>query len=408
MANVPEGESYTQVPTSSPREEEEAKALYDVTLELHYVSNHPEVALEKASVWGTAVVLPQVARSSGWNPTFVMLALRVYINYIICITISMGLITYIGEETHIMNPLGGQMHLCDFGANIDACPDGDHCVGPGGTRFTPTRMYGYTQWAIQKFVKQALLDVVPDQEDLINAKVDPGEWGVENKYCRLSVVLCFFMSMVPEVGSIVEYVRVIMRLPTQNESWIRFSNLDSAKTGEEVNPWEKVSFQVSGIPLFWKAFYFVVLVIPRIAIIHFVLFEGTQLLMETAGITDSVMSAVSMSFIADIGGMVFRCLAPRPVPQIMSRLKQAPQIQEERRNPPLWCLIIPGKVVVLFGMTFLYVWNYYREKCTQTADGTWVSHDMYTPQSTSYTLTNLLLHNIAYLNEPFWSMPSEE
>merc|ERR1712217_613249 len=100
--------------------------------------------------------------------------------------------------------------------------------------------------------------------------------------------------------------------------------------------------------------------------------------------------------------MVFRTLAPPPVPHIMSRLRQPAQVQRERHNPPKWCLVIPGKVVVLIIMMAVYVANYYREKCTLSADGTWVSHDMYLPQSTTYTLANLFFHNLEFAKEPFW------
>ena len=111
-----------------------------------------------------------------------------------------------GWVRDLMLPVEMRMHLCDFGANLDTCkgPDEvvDGCVGPGGmgfwwslfvlclihsdslvcrcrslavsqemkwtwgscpvlilsltgTQFAPPRLYGYTQWAVQKFTKQA-------------------------------------------------------------------------------------------------------------------------------------------------------------------------------------------------------------------------------------------------------------
>ena len=42
-----------------------------------------------------------------------------------------------------------------------------------GTQYTPPRLYGYTQWAVQKFTKQALLDVLPDKEEDIKREGGP-------------------------------------------------------------------------------------------------------------------------------------------------------------------------------------------------------------------------------------------
>ena len=93
------------------------------------------------------------------------------------------------DKQLLLCPLVARMHLCDFGADLDVCkgPDAEfepRCTGPGGreekvprsvsiekcgqrqrrrfrdnshagTQFSPSRLYGYTQWAVQKFTKQA-------------------------------------------------------------------------------------------------------------------------------------------------------------------------------------------------------------------------------------------------------------
>merc|ERR1712232_986680 len=218
------------------------------------------------------------------------------------------------------------------------------------------------------------------------------------------------MAMVPEIGALAQYVRLLWQVPTDAESWIQYPCFEGGEDGIDIeeqstiDPWERVKFQVAGIPLGWKLFYIVVLVIPRAMILHFVLYEGVELLMETAGITDSVLSAVSMTFIADIGGMIFRTLAPRPVPEIMSRLRQPSTPRKDKVNPPWWFLILPGKVLLMCFVLAAYLSHYYSENCTRSADGTWVSKDMHQPQSTRYTLENLLLHNEQVAKAPFWSM----
>jgi len=237
---------------------------------------------------------------------------------------------------------------------------------------------------------------------VINEKVDPGEYGIENYWCRLSAVALFIMSMVPEIEHVFRYLRFFWEIPTASQSWIQYSG---EKDGKE--PWDRVKFQVAGIPLVWKLFYLVILIIPRIMICHFVLQEGVQLLMETSGITDSVLSAVSMTFVADIGGMIFSCMAPRPVPPIMQHLAQPQAPPKSKDDTPRWVLLIPGKVVVLLAVGAGYVIAYYREKCTISEDGNWVSQDMYLPKSTQYSVENLVFHNLKFVKEAFWSMPPE-
>jgi len=114
-----------------------------------------------------------------------------------------------------------------------------------------------------------------------------------------------------------------------------------------------------------------------------------------------------MTFVTDIGGMIFTCLAPPPVPPIMAHLRQPDSHPPNKENPCRWLLIVPGKVVVLFLTMVLYVFMYYQVKCTRSEDGTWVSQDMHLPLSTTYTLENMILRNLKVAKDAFWSMPNE-
>lgn len=229
---------------------------------------------------------------------------------------------------------------------------------------------------------------------------------MESYWCRLTTVVLFIMSMLPELNACLNYIRFFWEIPTNGESWLKYSKSEVASDAKP-DPWEKVTFQVSGVPLHWKLFYFIVLAIPRLMICHFVLREGMQLLMETSGITDAVLGACAMSFVTDIGGMIFKCLAPRPVAAIMPRLQQPPPIPQDKTNPTKVLLIIPGKIVALFVVLAIYLFDYYHEHCMVSADGTWVAKDAYLPESTVFTLSNMLFHNQKYEEEPFWTMPHE-
>lgn len=52
---------------------------------------------------------------------------------------------------------------------------------------------------------EALLDVLPDKEEDINAKVDPGEYGMENNKTRYVCHFLFTVSVISEpLGRAVE------------------------------------------------------------------------------------------------------------------------------------------------------------------------------------------------------------
>merc|ERR1712176_553065 len=103
----------------------------------------------------------------------------------------------IGMEMHFIFPFSGQMHLCDYGADISQCPKGTNCKGPGGTDFSYPRLYNFQAWSTRNFVHNALAALLPDQKDLIAQHADPGEYGLENYWIRALCIWFFVMSMMP-------------------------------------------------------------------------------------------------------------------------------------------------------------------------------------------------------------------
>ena len=257
--------------------------------------------LETSSVYGSGFAFPQIARSSGYQSVFVTLWIRSYLALALNYVVQFALVMFVGEATQIMNPLGGQMHLCDFGADLDICkgpeaPFQPRCTGPGGTQFSPSRLYGYTQWAVQKFTKQALVDVLPDQEDLINEKVDPGEYGLENRTCRWVCLLLFALAVNHEIQVCFRMMAMLWFLPHAPDKcdWIEIDKKNK----------NKASYRIAGMPTHWKLITALTVLIPKVTLCYFVLLEGTTLLMDTSGILDTVLGAMSMAFILDVDEML--------------------------------------------------------------------------------------------------------
>merc|ERR1740117_369135 len=99
----------------------------------------------------------------------------------------------IGKEELIMDRFGGQMNLCDFGANMEDCP-GPGCLGPLGTEITPSSMYDWGSIVNRGFVKDSLKALFPDRVDDIEAAIAVGEYGVESYWCRVACCFIFMMS----------------------------------------------------------------------------------------------------------------------------------------------------------------------------------------------------------------------
>ncbi|CAE7470814.1 RH35 [Symbiodinium natans] len=380
--------------------------------------------LETSSVYGSAFAFPQIARSSGYRSVFVSLWIRAYMALGLNYLVQFALVMFVGEATQIMNPLGGQMHLCDFGADLDVCegpeaPFLPRCTGPGGTQFSPSRLYGYTQWAVQKFAKQALLDVLPDQEDLINEKVDPGEYGLENRSCRWLCLLLFALSVNHEIQVCFRMIAMFWYLPSDPGKcdWI------------EVDKQQQVSYRIAGMPIHWKLITGLTVLIPKVTLCYFVLLEGTTLLMDTSGILDTVLGAMSMAFILNVDEMLHDCMITLAGRNVIDQIQQGlpdepdpPGTAEDAeagatyhaKGPKFFDLlrqVVPLRLLLTLVVMAVFVDRYYQFKCVYKEElGMWVSKDMYLPTRASYSLTDFLFNGIFQTversSEPFWTMPT--
>jgi hypothetical protein len=131
--------------------------------------------LETTSVYGAAVAMPQIARSSGWSGTLTAMAIRAYLFLFLNIALQAFLLSMIGMEQLVMYPFAGQMHLCNFGSDVPTCPAGVDCQGPGGTSFSYPRLYSFDIWSTRMFAKASLQALFPQRKSDIDALVDPGE-----------------------------------------------------------------------------------------------------------------------------------------------------------------------------------------------------------------------------------------
>jgi hypothetical protein len=421
-----------------------------------------EMTVER-NVYGAAIVIPQLARSTDYHHTYLLLACRAYLLLCVNFLLQFHLILFIGEASQVISALGGQMHLCNFGGglSVNSCFNDSEkdCIGPGGTQFTPSRLYSYMQWNIQIFAKNALLAVLPEKEDVINAHVDPGEYGIENWSCRLVCCWLFSMSVVADFQKSLELLWLLIQIPTEAQPWIKYVPVSQADEKPEYRAFPAlamVDFKIAGMSLPWKVANILLCVIPKIILWWMVVWMGFRLLMETAGIINLVLGAMAMSFILGIDELVLETFGSQASMHILDEidgymyLETEESVTNRRRSTSedanntdmmsddealayqedlakksgrgwkssIW-LVFPKKLLACTMVMALFTTKYYTSKCHETEDGSEVSNTLYLPLSTTYTFLNMFSDSFSFghftlstpardLSKPLWCMPDED
>merc|ERR1719379_1859451 len=147
-----------------------------------------------------------------------------------------------------MDKYGGQMSLCDFGAFLERCPENDNCIGPSGTRYTPQRLYSWNQWIARGYVKDSLTQLFPEKAKEIEEKIDPGEYGLEDYWCRTAAVFIFLLAMMEELLNVCRTVNLLYNLPSKPQDWIVYNGpLEGPDT--KVTHQSDIEFKIAGMSL---------------------------------------------------------------------------------------------------------------------------------------------------------------
>eukprot|EP00929_Paragymnodinium_shiwhaense_P005433 TRINITY_DN10737_c0_g1_i1.p1 TRINITY_DN10737_c0_g1~~TRINITY_DN10737_c0_g1_i1.p1 ORF type:complete len:504 (+),score=56.66 TRINITY_DN10737_c0_g1_i1:115-1626(+) len=380
------------------------------------------VRVEKESVYGAALAIPQIGRSCSWPWELVILTIRAYMFVGLNICLQAQLLRLIYKEQLVWDRFGGQMNLCNFGANIESCPGAPGCVGPGGTEYTPSRVYDYAAIVNRNFVRDSLLAVFPHMQDEIDAKVDPGEYGLESHSCRIICVFLFVMSLMGEVQGIWNDLKLIYYVPSRAETWVSYQ--------EDSHGDDSITFAVAGMPLAWKLITFSFVLLPKIAIYFATLGAGTIFLMETSAIDDLIVNSMALNCILNIDELIFSMLTSPWTRDILHVLEDYPlqDIEEqthmssdevmeeyERQRREMWFRnawdMFPAQLLMLCGITSSVVGAYYMLSCERDADGTWISKAMYLPSDASMSFFEAFLPFLFRTpvgQDPYWTMSHPE
>lgn len=338
--------------------------------------------VEKGSIYGAAILMPQLARSMDWHRLLTIEAFRSFILIGVSIFLQVSLLVMLARKETVYDTFAGQMFLCDLGAG---CIQGDssRCMGPSGTEITPPRLYSFDIWTTRIFVRESLKAIFPDKQDDIQDLIDPGEYGLESYWCRLLCCILFVMSMLKEATNIIGMGKVLYYPPTRADSWlgegmgdsqadIVQADLDSGdvktipvssddpedaransrqsvlgdkkrstrvlKSAEDLasaavppsgdvfeEDWlDSIDLKIAGMPLMWKVINAVCILLPKILVWKLTVQTGITFLMETASISDLVVNSIALTFILSIDEMICETLTSQSTLSMLSRCKDYP------------------------------------------------------------------------------------
>jgi len=324
------------------------------------------------------------------------------------------------------------MHLCDFGAHIENCPEGPNCIGPGGQHIIdPGSLYAYDIWNTRKFMRDSLKAVFPELKDKIDKKVDPGEYGVESYYCRLLCIFVFMVAIADEFQNVVDLMKLLYYLPSHDDAWVQYSPPDwgAKEYVKEVHghtELELVHFHVAGMSLRWKFANFLILFLPKVLLWRLLSMAGVHFLMETAGMVDQIVNTTALSFVFTIDEMILERLTTKATKHIMSSLEDYPLynpregeedadheiLQHFEDNEMTWWVngndwwLLPRRILWSVMLMWLFTAEYYYRNCDKASDGSWVSKDISLPSRAHLHPWCLIEHCTETDNKPFWTYES--
>jgi len=280
-------------------------------------------SIEESSVYGAALAIPQIARSSGWSSSMMILVFRVHLVLVLNFAVQFGLLHMVSKENEVWSRFSGKMNLCDFGGSTSAA---HKMIGPGGTAYSESRIMTWTTWSNKMFLKDSLKAIFPDKAHIIEENVDPGEYGLENHSCRLLCCMIFTLTLTSDLWSALDVLYILFCVPNKAEPWLSYEvpswgDKDDVKTIKQLSELDFIQIKIAGIPVVWKLMTVLFIIIPRLLLWRATAYAGISFIMETPDITSLIVNCTALSFILRIAEMLEEVFASEPVKWILNRVQ---------------------------------------------------------------------------------------
>eukprot|EP00930_Biecheleria_cincta_P043432 TRINITY_DN29823_c0_g1_i1.p1 TRINITY_DN29823_c0_g1~~TRINITY_DN29823_c0_g1_i1.p1 ORF type:complete len:462 (-),score=57.31 TRINITY_DN29823_c0_g1_i1:241-1626(-) len=392
------------------------------------VSTKETIQVENDSVYGAALVIPQVARSMACPRELLLMSFTSIFYLSLTIILHVLLLTYIDKEEKVFDKFGGEMYLCDLGVNLEQCtedPDFPGCMGPGGTKMSAPRLYDWSTWVTRNFVRDSFKAMFPHMTlDEINAKVDPGEYGIESYWCRVICVFIFVLTLVPEAKLCIEMANCLWRVPTENASWVEVNEGASDLI-------DSLRIKIAGMSCGWKLSNAIFVLMPKTILLVWTAKAGVFFLMETAGIDAIIVNSVALGFLLSLDELITEALLSTSTRLVLEKcegftLGEDPGKQTDEHMIDVfyeqqkvsgcfsWVLLIRDFVfrhtlsIWIVALIFVgFVGSYYLTSC-QLDEGRWVSKPLHLPNSLKFNVINAalsFLFPVPVEEKASWTMP---
>jgi hypothetical protein len=370
-----------------------------------------ERGLDSDDPWDTTIGLIQLARSTGWNLHFSMLALRQFIRLFFAALIQWAILRYFGYSLMTMQPYGGQPWLCNMGEDFMDCSEtdpGPNCIGPGGQPYTKASLFSdFGTWSSRMFLRDSLAAIYADDPlgapmtDKIYDKgnIDPGEYGLEDSTIRYLALLLFAIQIQAELRSIIDSLVVISWCPCTNDPWLSADS--DAKTNDEVH------FVHGGIPWYWKIFsYFIILF--KLAVAMFTGVLGTRFLLDTAAIQDLIFNSLALTFIFTLDDLIQSAWSTKEPQRMMEKLEPIKTDREHWFTMMKDCcheyLPIPVESILAILLVICWVYFIFWGHCVEGKNGGLVSGEVHAVEYGHYFILPWFWE---YTTIPQWCPPVE-
>lgn len=237
------------------------------------------------------------------------------------------------------------------------------------------------------------------------------------------------MAVTKDAFQIYELWRLLWNVPNVPESWIFYENdpdlLESEASGKQMLYLSQVKLRIAGMPIRWKLFNAGFIMFPKMLFWVMTADLGIAFLMNTSGITDSIVNSMALAFILSIDELIFetatagrtKYMMDNTEPYHMHKLSgetQAPYedifSEDDKHQRSWWCPdFYPRRLVVVVVLTGIFLTLYYVTRCEKSADGTWISKPLFLPKSLGFSLWAAyfpFLFELEVEEEPVWTMPS--
>uniref|UniRef100_A0A7S0FZS1 Transmembrane protein n=1 Tax=Pyrodinium bahamense TaxID=73915 RepID=A0A7S0FZS1_9DINO len=314
-------------------EEEEGKRSALLFLTLWRVGHGDTVLLDLPddTLYSASIIMPMIARSSGYQLTLTAIAVKMVVLNLACIGLQAGLISSFSHAQSVLPGVDGTPNICTYGQDTGK----EHVPhGPLGIELAPDRGNVETEF-IMVMLRNTLYEVM-QRVGVTNESIGPVELGMESATCRTVCVAVFCIAICGEIFSMKDLARFLWYVPTEGRtkpgqeeedlSWVSFSQ-DSKR--QELRPiwhWtgrrdlDSVSFKSGAMPMSWKLFMSALLVIQA-GILCLTGWTGLSFLMNTGGIVDEVLNTLSVAFILELDRLIFWTLSRGLTKEILRRVE---------------------------------------------------------------------------------------